>query len=202
MTGIKFCGMTRPCDLEAANRLKPDDIGFVFAKKSRRFIPPDRAAELKRMLSDDILAVGVFVDAPLSTVAELLNQGVIDIAQLHGHEDETWLRHLRSLTDRPVWKAFRITNPEDLLRAEVSGADRILLDAGAGDGAVFDWSLLDGIHRPYILAGGLNPENVTQAIRTLHPQAVDVSSGIETGGFKDPEKMAAFVKAVREEETV
>ena len=200
MTRIKLCGLTRPCDIEAANRLKPDYIGFVFAKKSRRYVSPEQAEVLKKQLSPEIRAVGVFVSEDPETVAGLLNRGIIDLAQLHGSEDEAYLTRLRELTDRPLLQAFRIAGEEDLHRAESSSADGILLDAGAGDGAVFDWKLLKGWSRPYFLAGGLEPGNVREAIRTLQPWGVDVSSGIETDGKKDPEKMAAFVTAVREED--
>ena len=200
MTRIKLCGLTRPCDIEAANRLKPDYIGFVFAKKSRRYISPEQAEVLKKQLSPEIRAVGVFVNEDPETVAGLLNRGIIDLAQLHGSEDEAYLTRLRELTDRPLLQAFRVAGEEDLHRAESSSADGILLDAGAGDGAVFDWKLLKGWSRPYFLAGGLEPGNVREAIRTLQPWGVDVSSGIETDGKKDPEKMAAFVTAVREED--
>ena len=200
MTRIKLCGLTRPCDIEAANRVKPDYIGFVFAKKSRRYVSPEQAEVLKKQLSPEIRAVGVFVSEDPETVAGLLNRGIIDLAQLHGSEDEAYLTRLRDLTDRPLLQAFRVAGEEDLHRAESSSADGILLDAGAGDGAVFDWKLLKGWSRPYFLAGGLEPGNVRKAIRTLQPWGVDVSSGIETDGKKDPEKMAAFVTAVREED--
>ena len=200
MTRIKLCGLTRPCDIEAANRLKPDYIGFVFAIKSRRYVSPEQAEALKKQLSPEIRAVGVFVSEDPETVAGLLNRGIIDLAQLHGSEDEAYLTRLRDLTDRPLLQAFRIAGEEDLHRAESSSADGILLDAGAGDGAVFDWKLLKGWSRPYFLAGGLEPGNVREAIRMLQPWGVDVSSGIETDGKKDPEKMAAFVTAVREED--
>ena len=200
MTRIKLCGLTRPCDIEAANRLKPDYIGFVFVKKSRRCVSPEQAEALKKQLSPEIRAVGVFVNEDPETVAGLLNRGIIDLAQLHGSEDEAYLTRLRELTDRPLLQAVRVAGEEDLHRAESSSADGILLDAGAGDGAVFDWKLLKGWSRPYFLAGGLEPGNVREAIRMLQPWGVDVSSGIETDGKKDPEKMAAFVTAVREED--
>ena len=200
MTRIKLCGLTRDCDIEAANLLKPDYIGFVFAKKSRRFVSEEQAKELKRLLSPEIQAVGVFVNESPETVAELLNQGIIDLAQLHGSEDEDYLRQLRSLTDKPLLQAFRVAGEEDLRRAEKSGADGLLLDAGAGDGTTFDWRLLSQWQRPYFLAGGLNPDNVREAVRMLHPWGLDVSSGIETDGKKDADKMAAFVTAVREED--
>jgi phosphoribosylanthranilate isomerase len=200
MTKIKLCGLSRPADIEAANRLRPDYIGFVFAAKSKRAVTPETAGALKGLLLPEIRAVGVFVDEEPETVAGLLNNGTIELGQLHGHEDEGYLRRLRALTDRPLIQAFRIASEEDLRRAEASRADAILLDAGAGTGTVFDWSLLRSASREYFLAGGLSAENVGAAIRQLHPFAVDVSSGIESGGVKDPEKMAAFVAAVREEE--
>jgi len=200
MTRIKLCGLTRACDIEAANRLKPDYIGFVFAEKSRRFVSGEQAKDLKSLLSPEIKAVGVFVNEDPETVAGLLNRGIIDLAQLHGRENEAYLERLRSLTDRPLLQAFRIAGEEDLHRAEGSSADGILLDAGAGDGTVFDWRLLRDWRRPYFLAGGLEPGNVRKAVRSLRPYGVDVSSGIETDGRKDPEKMKAFVTAVREED--
>ena len=198
MTKIKLCGMTRPCDMEAANRLQPEYIGFVFAKKSRRYVSPERAAELKALLDPAIRAVGVFVQEPPDQVAALLNTGVIDLAQLHGDEDEAYIQTLRGMTDKPIIQAFRVDSAADVAAAQESKADMILLDAGSGGtGTTFDWSLLRDIRRPYFLAGGLHPGNVREAVELLSPYAVDVSSGIETGGRKDPAKMAAFVQAVR-----
>ena len=198
MTRIKLCGLTRPEDIEAANALMPEYTGFVFAKKSRRYVDPDGAAALRAMLAPGIRAVGVFVREPPEKVAELLDQGIIDIAQLHGGEDDGYIARLRALTDRPIIQAFRIDGPADLARALQSPADAILLDSGAGGtGTAFDWSLLMDIRRPWFLAGGLDPENVQSAVARLHPWAVDVSSGIETDGAKDPAKMAAFVRRVR-----
>ena len=200
MTKIKLCGLSRACDIEEANRLQPDYIGFVFAKKSRRCVTAEQAGELKKQLRPEIRAVGVFVNEAPEAVAALLNRGVIDLAQLHGSEDAEYIRRLRDLTDSPLIQAFRIRSKEDLSRAAASAADEILLDAGAGTGTVFDWSLLRNMERRYFLAGGLNPENVREAIRNLHPYGVDVSSGIETDALKDRTKMAAFVAAVREED--
>ena len=199
MTKIKLCGLTRPEDIRAANALKPEFIGFVFAPKSKRYVSPRQAETLKALLSHDIQAVGVFVDEKLETVAGLLNGGVIDLAQLHGSEDAQYIQKLQTRTDSPILQAFRITSQQDVQRAEHSIADHILLDAGAGTGTVFDWGLLRQIRRPYFLAGGLGLHNVEKAVEELHPYGVDVSSGIETDGVKDPEKMAAFVAAVRKE---
>ncbi len=132
-------------------------------------------------------------------VAELLGAGVIDLAQLHGREDELWLARLRRRTEKPVIRAFRVKSPADMAEARASRADYVLLDSGAGCGRTFDWSLCAGIGRPWFLAGGLDADNVARAVAQLHPWAVDVSSGIEAGGYKDPEKMEAFVRAVRKE---
>lgn len=198
MTKIKLCGLRRPCDIEWANALQPDYIGFVFAKKSKRYVSPEAAKALREKLNPGIKAVGVFVREEPEVVAGLLNDGVIDVAQLHGGEDEAYVRRLRSLTDKPLIQAFRVDAAADLERAKGSPADYVLLDNGAGGtGSAFDWSLIVGFDRPYFLAGGLSPENAEEAVRALRPWAVDVSSGIETDGKKDPNKMQAFVEAVR-----
>lgn len=202
MTKIKLCGLTRTEDIAAANALVPDFVGFVFAPKSRRYVTGEQALALRNQLSPAIQAVGVFVDEEPEQVAALLEAGIIDLAQLHGREDEAYLARLRALTGNPIIQAFQIKTPTDLERAQGSSADYILLDSGAGTGTPFDWTLLKNLRRPYLLAGGLGPDNVAQAIRALHPWGVDVSSGIETGGVKDVHKMAAFVAAVRKEEKV
>lgn len=199
MSKIKLCGLSRKCDIEWANALKPEYIGFVFWSKSKRNVPPEKAKELKNLLSPDIKAVGVFVDEPIENVAELLNDNIIDIAQLHGGEDEEYIKKLRALSGKPIIKAFLLKSEIDAERAEKSTADYILVDSGTGTGKSFDWELLKNISRPYFLAGGLCCENISQAITALDPYAVDVSSGIETNGCKDKNKMAAFVAAVRKE---
>ena len=198
MTRIKLCGLTRPCDIEWANALTPDYIGFVFARRSRRYVSPERAKVLRDKLDSGISAVGVFVNEAPEVVSALLKDGVIDIAQLHGGEDEDYIQALRALTDRPLIQAFRIDGVRDLKRARASSADHILLDHGAGGtGSAFDWTILKGFDRPCFLAGGLGPENVAQAVKAIRPFAVDVSSGIETDGVKNVMKMTAFVNAVR-----
>jgi len=197
MTKIKLCGLSREEDIKAANILMPDFIGFVFAEKSKRFISRDKAVNLKKILDPKILSTGVFVDEKIEIVAEYLENNLIDLAQLHGNEDEIYIKNLRKFTDKPIIKAFKIKNEKNLLEAEKSTADYVLLDAGAGDGKIFDWSLIKNFNRPYFLAGGLNPENVAEAVKKLNPFAVDVSSGIEVNLIKDPEKMKKFVKKVR-----
>ena len=202
MTKIKLCGLSRPCDIEIANELKPDYIGFVFASKSKRYVTYEKAMELKNRLSPEIRAVGVFVNEHPQNVAKLLQIGAVHIIQLHGDEDDDYITQLRLLTDKPIIKAFRIKTENDIKTAEQSTANYILLDSGAGTGTVFDWELVKSIKRPYFLAGGLNVDNVAKAVKTLHPFAVDVSSGIETDGAKDKSKMTTFVAAVRKEDRI
>lgn len=202
MTRIKLCGLTRPCDIEAVNILEPEYIGFVFAPKSKRYVTHDQATGLKHQLSPGITVVGVFVNETPETVVYLLSSGIIDIAQLHGSESETYIKNLRQLTAKPIIKAFRIKTANDIAKAVSSSADYVLLDSGAGTGTVFEWNLIQNIKRPYFLAGGLTPANVGPAIRTLSPFAVDVSSGIETSRLKDKTKMAAFIAAVRKEDSI
>lgn len=200
MTKVKMCGLTRAEDIAAVNVLQPEYIGFVFVSKSKRYITKQQAASLRTRVDKTIKVVGVFVDEDVKVVAEYLNCGIIDLAQLHGQEDDAYIARLRAVTDKPVIKAFRVRTIEDIQKAQNSAADMILLDAGAGDGKTFDWSLVRTVTRPYFLAGGLSPDNAGQAIAALHPFALDVSSGIETDGHKDKKKMAAFMAAVRKEE--
>lgn len=197
MTKIKLCGLSRECDIEAVNELQPEYVGFILAKPYRRYVPPQQVAKLKKLLDPRIQAVGVFVDEKEEVIADLLNQGIIDVAQLHGKEGEEYIQTLRKLTAKPLIKAFKVTDQEVLEQAKKSSADYILLDAGCGTGSSFDWSLIENVEREYFLAGGLHPENVAEAIKRCRPYAVDVSSGIERDGVKDKDKMTAFVEAVR-----
>lgn len=200
MTRVKLCGLTRAGDIEAVNHLEPEYIGFVFVKKSKRYVSPEKAAELKRLLNPEVKAVGVFVDEDIDNVSKLLKNGTIDIAQLHGSEDNSYIEKLKKRINTPVIKAFQIKSGEDISEAQNSAADYVLLDSGKGSGQIFNWELIKSINRPYFLAGGLDTENIQSAIRSNRPFAVDVSSGIETDGKKDLDKMTAFVNAVRKEE--
>ena len=152
---------------------------------------------MRRKLSHEIQAVGVFVDESVQQVAKLLREHVIDIAQLHGSEDDDYIRTLRELTSQPIIKAFRIKEESGLDEIEACSADYVLLDSGAGCGETFEWRLIKNIKRPFFLAGGLDASNANRAVQEIHPYAVDVSSGIETNGFKDKEKMRTFVTVVR-----
>ena len=198
MSKIKLCGLTRIEDIEAVNELKPDYIGFVFASKSKRYISPQKAKILKTLLDPSIKAVGVFVNASPENIAELLNENIIDIAQLHGNEDDDFITKLRSFSGKPIIKAFTIKSENDIEAAQKSTADYVLLDSGAGTGQAFNWSLIKNIKRDYFLAGGLSPENALDAVKKLHPFALDVSSGIETNGIKDKQKMADFIRKGKE----
>lgn len=203
MTKIKFCGLSCPQDIQAANRLLPDYIGFVFVPESRRFVTQETAWRLKEMLDPRIQAVGVFADESPKVMARLANQKLIHMIQLHGQETDQAIRSVRRMTQVPILQAFTIHTAGDLSRAKASSADLILLDSGAGTGTVFDWNQIQGrIKRPFFLAGGLNPANVAASIRKLSPCGVDVSSGIETDGRKDKRKMAEFAAAVRKENMI
>lgn len=198
MTRIKLCGLKSLDDVIVANAVQPDYIGFVFAKTSKRFVTPQTAEQLRKKLDRKIAVIGVFVNEPVEIVAALLNKGIIDMAQLHGNESEEYITFLRKKTDKKLIKAFSINEAKNLQAAYACSADYILFDSGSGGtGKSFDWNLLQGFDRPYFLAGGLNINNVSEAVSRLHPYAVDVSSGIETDGRKDDAKMAAFINAVR-----
>ena len=202
MTKIKICGLSRLEDISAVNALKPEYIGFVFFKKSRRYVSPEKALELKKILDKEIKAVGVFVDEDIKTVEKFLKSGIIDIAQLHGNETDDYIKSLKELTGKSVIKSLKIRSSSDIENVEKWMADIILLDAGMGDGKVFDWSLVSGFKRPYFLAGGLDCTNAQSAVSQLHPYALDVSSSVETGGLKDIQKMTAFINAVRKEDEI
>lgn len=197
MTLIKICGLTRPEDVEAANSLRPDMVGFVFYGPSRRCLTAEAAKELSSSLDPSIRRVGVFVDEDPLVIADLVGSGIVDTVQLHGFEDAAYIHGLRRLVDAPIIKGFVVSGEDDISAANASDADMVLLDAGKGSGRTFDWSILEGMERDYILSGGLAPGNVSDALERLRPLGVDVSSGVETDGWKDPEKMRMFVESVR-----
>ena len=199
MTKIKICGLRRPQDIEAVNAARPDFAGFVVeVPGSRRSVDKRELRELAGRLKEGILSVGVFVNAPPELVAELLDEGTLDLAQLHGQEDEIYMAELRRLTEKPLIQAFSIQTGQDAEQALESRADYLLLDQGrGGTGQTFDWSLLPEINRPFFLAGGLGEENLERAIRQVRPWAVDLSSSLETDGQKDPEKILRAVELVR-----
>ena len=152
---------------------------------------------MREALADGIPLVGVFVNPTLQEVLAWVQAGLIDWVQLHGQESESLIRQVQRESGLPVIKAFTVHTAEELHQAADSPAEHLLLDSGTGTGKAFDWRLLAGFQRPYLLAGGLHPENVGEAIQQLSPWGVDTSSGIETEGWQDPEKMRRFVAAAR-----
>lgn len=199
MTKIKICGLSRPCDIEYVSEAKPDFCGFIInVPKSKRNVSPDTVRQLVKNLSPDVKPVGVFVNAPMDEIAALTEDGTLAYVQLHGKEDEAYIAALREKIHVPIIQAFKVSCPEDVAHAQQSSADYILLDNGSGGtGKTFDWSHLRDITRPYILAGGLGPDNLGLAVSQLAPWGVDLSSGVETDGFKDKNKVLAAVQAVR-----
>jgi len=199
MARVKICGLSRSCDIYAVNTVKPDYIGFVFAD-SRRKVTPAQAANLRKILSPIIVPVGVFVNEPPGNILSIVREGSIDIIQLHGSEDEKYIQGLKMRTDKPIVKAITVQNKGDVQKWSDTAADYLLLDhKGGGTGEKFDWGLIGKSEKPYFLAGGLNPESVADAMQKTAPFAVDVSSGVETDGFKDLEKMREFVRRARDE---
>ena len=200
MSKIKICGLSRIEDINYVNSSLPDYIGFVFAP-SRRRIDEKTASSLKERLDGRIKAVGVFVNGDIETIAGLFFGGVIDIAQLHGDEDNDYIRRLKERCGCPVIKSVGVG---DVLPPLPAAADFVLFDTlsatRGGTGKTFDWSLLRNYSgTPYFLAGGLNCENVTDARRSLAPYCIDVSSGAETDGIKDADKISRIVRLVRQE---
>lgn len=202
-TRVKICGLTRPGDVEAAVAAGADAVGLVFHPASPRFVTVDQAAELCRVLPPFVAAVGLFVDAPGQRIRAVLDRVPLDLIQFHGEEPPD----LCASFGRRWIKAIRMRPGLDLTaQAGVySGAAGLLLDAfdpvlAGGTGKTFDWGCIpDALGSPLVLAGGLTPDNVAEAIRRVRPFAVDVSGGVESAkGIKDPAKISAFMTGVRD----
>lgn len=196
-TELKICGLSRMEDVIAVNRHGADYAGFVFFKKSKRYIDPYKAGELIEFLRSDIKSVGVFLDEPLDSVISTARISGVEMIQLHGHESEEYVEYVKRTLERPVIKAFKADEEGALEKALHTTADYVLIDSGAGSGKKFDWNILKDFKREYFLAGGLDPDSVGEAISILEPFAVDVSSGVETDGIKDEKKIESFIKAVK-----
>ena len=201
-TAVKICGITRPEDALAAARAGAHAIGLVFYAPSPRHVTPARAAEIIRVLPPFVTTVGLFVDAGAEEVSSTLAEAPVGLLQFHGGETPEFCRRFK----HPYVKAVRVRPGVDLLQyaRDFCDAKALLLDAyveglHGGSGAAFDWSLIPrGLPLPVILSGGLTPENVVDAVRRVRPSAVDVSSGVESvKGIKDAQKIAAFIKGVR-----
>ena len=213
---VKMCGISKVETIPAIVDAKPDYMGLVFAP-SKRQVTVDQAKILveelhrgyaKKYGSDTehdkngtIKTVGVFVNETVENLVTIANEANLDAVQLHGDEDEAFIQSLKERTNVEVWKAVQIRSAADVEKWIDSSADMILFDAyhkdeRGGTGEVFDWSSLDAFERPFMLAGGIDSTNVARAIRTVRPYGIDISSGIETNGVKDDEKIKAFTKIV------
>ena len=201
MTKVKICGLTRTIDIEYVNKSCPDYVGFVFAK-SKRQVTTRQAKELKSILNQSIKAVGVFVNEDIENIIYLCNHNIIDIVQLHGDEDEEYLEKLKSNISNPIIRAVRVQSSENIIAAQSIDVEYLLLDTFkngeyGGSGETFDWSIIQEVTMPYFLAGGINTQNVVQAITELKPYAIDISSGVETDGYKDEDKIIDIITKVR-----
>lgn len=200
MTKIKICGLRRMQDIEYVNEALPDYVGFVFAD-SRRKINHITASQLKNALDNRIKAVGVFVNEKISTVSELCHSGIIDLVQLHGDENQDYINALNNEISNPIIKAIRIKNISSIDFAQQLHSDYVLLDTYSennygGTGKTFNWQLANYIKKPLFLAGGINKANAISAIESANPYCLDVSSGVETNGIKDREKIIEIVNLV------
>lgn len=218
MLKIKFCGLFRECDIDYANALKPDFIGFIFVEHSKRFVDFATAKALKSRLDSGIQAVGVFVDSPVERIMVALSGGIIDAVQLHGSENSAYISALKACMQSdlgkvaPIIKAIKVSDSHSLAQSFESsaqcGADFMLLDSpNAGSGKAFDWNALAqrlaksqdftrAFQTRFFLAGGVNVENIHSAI-ALNPFCIDISSGIESEGVKDFVKMQTIINAIR-----
>lgn len=198
MTKIKICGLSRLEDIETVNEAKPDYIGFVFAK-SRRQVDRETAKILKAALAPEIKAVGVFVNHHLDEITALAREGIIDLIQLHGDEDEAMIATLKKSVSLPIIKAMRIRDAHDVRKTAADYRLFDTYDAGqyGGSGACFNWKLIADVKEDFFLAGGLNCDNIAEAINRVNPFCVDISSGVEIDGKKDREKILKIVEKIR-----
>lgn len=214
---VKMCGISKVETIPAVVEAKPDYMGLVFAP-SKRQVTVDQAKTLVEELhkqytkrynngaeqsnNDEIKTVGVFVNETLDNLVSIATEANLDVVQLHGDEDEAFIQSIKERSNVEIWKAVQIRSAADAEAWIDSSADMLLFDAyhkdeRGGTGEVFDWSCLDEFERPFMLAGGIDSTNVARAIRTVRPYGIDISSGIETDGVKDDEKIKAFTNIVR-----
>ena len=197
MKKIKICGLYRDEDINIINEYLPDYCGFIINfPKSHRNISIEKLKALRERLDKKVIPVGVFVDHSPKVIADLLNENVISIAQLHGIENDEYIKDLKKMTDKTIWKAFQINSDEDVKAANKSIADFVILDAGQVTGKTFNWKYLNKINREYGLAGGLNLNNLDDALLT-DAVLLDVSGGVESEKIKDKNKIKEFIKRTR-----
>lgn len=200
---IKLCGIRRPDDIRYVNEFKPDYVGFILSEGFKRSVGLGTFCELKSHLDKNIKTVGVFVNEPLEYILKYYAEE-LDVIQLHGDETAEYLQELKKMVKCNIWRAVRVKNAEDIITADNMGADLLLLDSFSvkgygGTGKTADWNIISrvNIKTPYFLAGGLNKNNICDAIKTVKPYGIDISGGIETDGFKDREKIENIMKLIR-----
>ena len=200
---VKMCGMRRKEDIAYANEVKPDAVGYIFFPKSKRYVTGQQAKEFDQDLDQDILSIGVFVNETIEKVIEIANQVPLDVIQLHGDEDHTYIEQLKQQTDKEIWKVVRVKDTNDIKEAEKLPVDKLLLDTlteekdmYGGPGKVMNYNLIpkEGISKPFFIAGGLHSNNIKEIIKKVHPYGIDISSGIETDGYKDLKKMKEIMQ--------
>ncbi len=200
MAKIKICGLKRLEDVEIVNKYKPDFVGFVFAD-SKRKVTLNLARQMKQNLDDSIQSVGVFVDAAIDEILEIHKRGIIDMAQLHGSESDEYIEELRQKSNcqLKIINAIEMDDEKDLLEYDNSTADYLLFDSGKGSGKTFDWRLIrQDLKKEFFLAGGLNYQNISRAINEFDPYAIDLSSSVETNGYKDELKIKKVMEAMND----
>lgn len=208
MVAVKICGITEPDNLKIACEAGARFVGFVFFPPSPRYVAPEIAADLVRQIPSGVRAVGLFVDPTDQELLHITSTAALDMIQLHGDETPERVAQIAALTNLPILKAIRLRAPEDVNLAQEyeDVADWLLFDSKidhdlpGGTGQRFDWEILKGktFAKPWMLSGGLDADNIADALKILSPDAVDVSSGVESArGVKDPEKIKAFISAVK-----
>ncbi len=199
---IKICGLTSLNDISYVNEALPDFIGFIFAESSRRKITINNALEMKKLLDKRIKSVGVFVNEDIKTIADISSQGIINLIQLHGSEDNGYINEIKKITSLPVIKAFKAQEADERT-INSSLCDYVLIDSYDGNsfggtGKTFNWGIIPkNIKKPLFLAGGLNYNNVDKAIKNINPYCLDINSGVETNGIKDREKILNIVNKIK-----
>ena len=197
MSKIKICGLRRTEDIDYVNEFKPDYAGFIYVPGRTRNVEPELGKMLRAELDPHIKAVGVFINEDREKIASYFDKGLFDIIQLHGQEPEEDVKWLRYRTGAQVIKAVSVKTSDDIRKWEESEADYLLLDNGnGGTGRTFDWKHICQMTKPYFMAGGINADNLSEALG-YKPYGVDISGGVEKEGYKDRELIKKVIEIVR-----
>lgn len=204
MISVKFCGMRRPQDIEYANECRPDYVGFILSDGFKRTVSKEDFLALEKGLDKNIKKVGVFVNERPRNILELAEH--LDVIQLHGDEDHSTVFYYSDVTNCEIWKAVRAKSPKDIERYSWNHIDKLLIDSFSedsvgGTGKRIDTEIVKSakIEKPFFIAGGITAENIAEIVRNTKPYGVDISSGIETDGYKDLNKMKKIMQILRED---